>query len=69
MGDVSTRIKEIANETISVNETLHTNPVADSIICYENLYRRHSAGFYEFPFSEIILPAAFTGGKAHWPRS
>jgi hypothetical protein len=69
MGDVLARIKEIADETMSVNKALHANPVADSIICYESLYRRPPAGYYEFPFSEIILPAAFAGGKAHWPRS
>ena len=34
-----------------------------------DLYRKHPSGLYEFPFSEIVLPAAFTGGKAHWPRS
>ena len=68
MGDVLARIKEIADETMSVNKALHANPVADSIICYENLYRQRPAGYYEFPFSEIILPAAFSGGKAHWPR-
>jgi hypothetical protein len=69
MGDVLARIKEIADETMSVNKALHANPVADSIICYEDLYRQRPAGYYEFPFSEIILPTAFTGGKAHWPRS
>ena len=69
MGDVLVRIKEIADETMSVNKALHANPVADSIICYENLYRQRPAGYYEFPFSEIILPTAFAGGKAHWPRS
>jgi HPt (histidine-containing phosphotransfer) domain-containing protein len=68
MGDVLARIKEIADETMSVNKALHANRVADSIICYENLYRQRPAGYYEFPFSEIILPTAFAGGKAHWPR-
>jgi len=37
MGDVLARIKEIADETMSVNKALHANPVADSIICYEDL--------------------------------
>jgi chromosome segregation ATPase len=69
MGDVLARIKEIADETMSVNKALHANPVADSIICYENLYRQRPAGYYEYPFSEIILPTAFAGGKAHWHRS
>lgn len=69
MGDVLARIKEIADETNSVNQALRLSPLADSVICYENLYRRPRAGLYEFPFSEIILPPAFTGGKQHWPRS
>jgi hypothetical protein len=69
MGDILTRLNEVADETNSVNKALHANPVAERITCYETLYRRHPAGHYEFPFSEIILPAAFTGGKAHWPRS
>ena len=63
------RLKEIGEETNSVNKALSRNPVADRIICYETLYRKHPAGCYEFPFSEMVLPAAFTGGKAHWPRS
>jgi hypothetical protein len=81
MGDVLSRLNEIADETNSVNQALRTNPVgADSVVGFETLYRKYPdrqaterisfrAGHYEFPFSEIILPTAFAGGKAHWPRS
>jgi hypothetical protein len=69
MGDVLARLHEIADETNSVNQALHRNQVADSVVHYGTLYRKHPAGHYEFPFSEIILPTAFAGGKAHWPRS
>ncbi|WP_416193597.1 hypothetical protein [Nitrobacter sp. TKz-YC01] len=68
LGDHLARLKEIGDETNSVNQALHTNPVADRVTCYENLYRSPRAGLYEFPFSEIILPPAFSGGKQHWPR-
>lgn len=68
LGDHFARLKEIGDETNSVNQALHTNPVAERITCYENLYRSPRAGLYEFPFSEVVLPAAFTGGKQHWPR-
>ncbi|WP_416193444.1 hypothetical protein [Nitrobacter sp. TKz-YC01] len=68
LGDHFARLKEIGDETNSVNQALHTNPVADRVTCYENLYRSPRAGLYEFPFSEIILPPAFSGGKQHWPR-
>jgi hypothetical protein len=68
LGDHLAHLKEIGDETNSVNMALHANSVAESITCYENLYRSPRAGLYEFPFSEIILPAAFTGGKQHWPR-
>jgi hypothetical protein len=69
MGDVLARLKEIGGETNSVNKALHTNPVADRVTCYETLYRKHPSGCYEFPFSEMVIPFAFTGGKQHWPRS
>lgn len=68
LGGHLARLKEIGDETNSVNMALHANPVADRVTCYETLYRKHPAGLYEFPFSEIILPPAFTGGKQHWPR-
>jgi hypothetical protein len=80
IGDILARLKEIADETTSVNEALHANPVADSVLCRDTLYRKHPdreatericfrAGHYEVPLSGIHLPPAFTGGKAHWPRS
>lgn len=69
MGDRLARLKEIGDETNSVNMALRANPVAERITCFENLYRSPRAGLYEFPFSEVILPPAFTGGKQHWPRS
>jgi hypothetical protein len=69
IGEILARLNEIADETNSVNQALRLSPLAENIICYETLFRRHPAGFCEFPFSEIILPAAFTGGKQHWPRS
>ncbi|WP_319796619.1 hypothetical protein [Nitrobacter sp.] len=69
MGDVFARLNEIADETNSVNKVLSSNRVADSIVGYETLYRRLPAGHFEFPFSAIVLPAGFSGGKAHWPRS
>jgi hypothetical protein len=69
MGDVLSRLNEIADETNSVNTALKNNHVADTVTVYETLYRRHPTGhYYEFPFSEIILPTAFAGGKQHWPR-
>jgi chromosome segregation ATPase len=69
MGDVLARLKEIADETNSVNKALRENRVADSVVSYDSLYRKHSAGHYEFPFSAMVIPAAFSGGNAHWPRS
>jgi hypothetical protein len=69
IGDVLARLNEIAEEMNNVNMTLKNNPVADRILGYETLYRKHSAGHYEFPFSAIVIPPAFTGGKQHWPRS
>lgn len=69
MGDVLARLHEIADETNSVNATVKNNPTSDRIIGYETLYRQHPAGHYEFPFSAMVIPAAFSGGTAHWPRS
>jgi chromosome segregation ATPase len=69
MGDVLARLNEIADETNSVNKALHNNPVADSIVGFETLYRKHQAGHYELPLSAIVLPPAFSGGTARWPRS
>lgn len=69
LGDQLARLKEIGDEVNFVNQALRLNPVAERITCYENLYRSPRAGLYEFPFSETVLPAAFTGGKQHWPRS
>jgi hypothetical protein len=69
MGDRFARLNEIADETNSVNKALHATPIADSVVGFETLYRKHPAGLYGFPFSELILPAAFSGGKQHWPRS
>jgi chromosome segregation ATPase len=80
MGDVLARLNEVADETNSVNATLKSNPVADSIIGYETLYRKYPdrqaterisfrAGHYEVPLSGIHLPPVFAGSKAHWPRS
>jgi hypothetical protein len=80
IGDIRARLKEIADETTSVNEALHANPVADSVLCRDTLYRKNPdreatericfrAGHYEVPLSGIHLPPAFAGGKAHWPRS
>lgn len=68
MGDILARLKDIGDETNSVNQALRLSPVAERITCFENLYRSPRAGLYEFPFSEVILPPAFTGGKGHWPR-
>jgi chromosome segregation ATPase len=68
MGDVLARLNEIADETNSVNGALRSNPVADSIVGFETLYRKHPAGHYELPLSAIVLPPAFSGGTARWPR-
>jgi hypothetical protein len=80
MSDVLARLNEIADETNDVNDALHSNPVADGVIGYETLYRKHPdrkaiegigfrPGHYELPLSAMVLPATFAGGKAHWPRS
>lgn len=69
MGDVLARLNEVADETNIVNQALRLSPIAESITCYETLYRKHPAGHYEFPFSAMVIPAAFTGGKQHWPRA
>jgi predicted nucleic acid-binding Zn-ribbon protein len=69
MGDIFARLNEIADETNSVNTALKNNRVADSVTGYETLYRRHPAGHYELPLSTIVLPPAFAGGTAAWPRS
>lgn len=79
IGDILARLKEISDETTSVNEALHANPVADSVLCRDTLYRKNPdrettdrisfrAGYYKVPLSGIHLPPAFAGGKGHWPR-
>jgi hypothetical protein len=69
MGDILARLNEVADETNSVNKALRDNRIADSVVSYDVLYRKHPAGHSEFPFSAMVIPAAFAAGKAHWPRS
>jgi hypothetical protein len=56
MADALARLKEIADETNSVNEALRRNRVADSVVSCDVLYRKHPAGHYEFPFSAMGDP-------------
>lgn len=41
VGDILARLKEIATDTNRVNTDLHHNPVAESVVVYDVLHRRH----------------------------
>jgi hypothetical protein len=74
------RLREISDEVIAVNVALSRNPVAESIVGYDTLYRKHPdreetgsvpfrPGRYEDSLEMAVrLPPAFVGTYI-WPRS
>ena len=74
------KLKAITDETTAVNIALSRNPVADSVVHYDTLHRKHPdreatgstsfrAGQYEDSLeSAVRLPPAFVGTYI-WPRS
>lgn len=42
IGDILSRLNEIASETDSVNQTLRSNPVAEGVIGWDALHRKHT---------------------------
>ena len=56
MADALARLKEIADETNSVNEALRRNRVADSVVSYDVLYRKH-------PDREATGSVSFRAGR------
>lgn len=69
VGDILARLDEIAAETNAVNAELHRNPVADGVVGFSDIHRKRPQGHYELPLSGLVLPPAFAGEKAAWPRS
>jgi hypothetical protein len=78
IGDVIARLKEITDETNTLNQALHRNPVADSVVSYDTLHRKHPdrsaterisfrAGRYEDSLETAVhLPPAFVRGPWAW---
>lgn len=74
------RLKEISDEVIALNQELRLNPVVESIVGYDTLYRKHPdreetgsvsfrPGRYEDSLEMAVrLPPAFVGTYI-WPRS